>query len=46
MGVLGTTFSGATAGVKLCSAGGPYVIAACGVGGALLGAGFGMWTGA
>ncbi|MGN9410296.1 Blp family class II bacteriocin, partial [Enterococcus faecium] len=25
---------------------GPYAIAACGVGGALLGAGFSMWTGA
>lgn len=46
VGILGTTFSGATAGVKLCSAGGPYAIAACGVGGAVLGAGFGVWTGA
>lgn len=46
VGVLGTTLSGATAGVELCSAGGPYAIAVCGIGGALIGAGFGVWTGA
>lgn len=46
VGILGTTLSGATAGVKICSAGGPYAMAACGIGGALLGAGFGAWTGA
>lgn len=46
VGILGTTLSGATTGVKICSAGGPYAMAACGIGGALLGAGFGAWTGA
>ena len=46
VGILGTPLSGATAGVKICSGGGPYAMAACGVGGALIGAGFGAWTGA
>ncbi|WP_159721978.1 Blp family class II bacteriocin [Enterococcus sp. CSURQ0835] len=46
VGILGTTLSGATAGVKLCSAGGPYAMAVCGIGGAALGAGFGVLTGA
>lgn len=46
VGILNSTLTGATAGVKVCSSGGPYAMAACGVGGALLGAGFGAWTGA
>ena len=45
VGILGTTLSGAKVGVELCSAGGPYAMAACGVGGAIVGAGFGIWTG-
>lgn len=46
VGILGTTLSGATAGVKYCLWGGPYATAACGIGGALVGAGYGMWVGA
>lgn len=46
VGILGSTLTGATIGVKLCSAAGPYAIAAaCGVGGAVVGASFGVWTG-
>lgn len=46
VGVLGNTFGGATAGVKICAAGGPWAMAACGVAGAVVGTGFGVWTGA
>jgi len=46
VGILGTTLGGATTGVKVCTPGGPWAMAACGVGGAILGAAYGSWTGA
>lgn len=45
VGLLGSTLSGATGGVKLCAAGGPWAMAGCGIVGGALGLGFGAWTG-
>lgn len=42
---LSGAYAGATAGVKLCSIGGPWAMASCGVGGALIGTWFGLWKG-
>lgn len=44
VGTLGGALGGATTGVKLCTPGGPWAIAGCGVVGGIAGGAFGYWT--
>lgn len=45
VGVLGGALGGASTGVKFCTPGGPWAMAACGIGGAIVGGAFAAWTG-
>lgn len=46
VGILGGSLGRATTGVKVCTPGGPWAMAACGIGGAVIGGAFAAWTGA